>query len=152
QSLDFINIMTYDFHGAWDQAVNFHTPWKDPLVCGVCMCLCPCAGMCPRLRCAVVVFAINLGIGAYGRSWTLADRTKSTLGSAAWSPGSAGACTGEAGYMSWQEIKQLIAQGAKGAMAAYMVSGSTWVAFDLPQTIYMKILAARKRGLGGLMV
>jgi hypothetical protein len=26
------NIMTYDFHGAWDQAVNFHTPWKDPLV------------------------------------------------------------------------------------------------------------------------
>ena len=194
--------------------------------------------MCPRSK-------INLGIGAYGRSWTLADRTKSTLGSAAWSPGSAGACTGEAGYMSWQEIKQLIAQGAKvgggalalegaggarlevcgrllggcvtcarrgrsrvpcrcpcqppnpplpslhlpctpwascllsvftalhvslmrmgyptciphpqvtideGAMAAYMVSGSTWVAFDLPQTIYMKILAARKRGLGGLMV
>ena len=32
QSLDFINIMTYDFHGAWDQAVNFHTPWQDPLV------------------------------------------------------------------------------------------------------------------------
>lgn len=21
-----------DFHGAWDMAVNFHTPWKDPLV------------------------------------------------------------------------------------------------------------------------
>jgi chitinase len=39
-----------------------------------------------------------------------------------------------------------------GAKAAYLVSGSTWVGFDLPQTIYMKILAARQLGLGGLMV
>ncbi len=33
-----------------------------------------------------------------------------------------------------------------------MVYGSEWIAFDLPQTIYMKILEARKLGLGGLMV
>lgn len=38
------------------------------------------------------------------------------------------------------------------AKAAYLVSGTTWISFDLPQTIYMKILAARERGLGGLMV
>jgi hypothetical protein len=40
----------------------------------------------------------------------------------------------------------------EGAKAAYLVHGSTWVGFDLPQTIWMKILAARERGLGGLMV
>lgn len=40
----------------------------------------------------------------------------------------------------------------EGAKAAYLVSGSMWVGFDLPQTIWMKILAARERGLGGLMV
>ncbi len=38
------------------------------------------------------------------------------------------------------------------AKAAYLVSGTTWISFDLPQTIYMKILAARQLGLGGLMV
>lgn len=38
---------------------------------------------------------INLGIGAYGRSWTLADRTKTTVGSPAYAAGPAGKCTGE---------------------------------------------------------
>ena len=40
----------------------------------------------------------------------------------------------------------------EGAKAAYLVSGSTWVGFDLPQTLYMKIKAADALGLGGLMV
>jgi hypothetical protein len=37
-------------------------------------------------------------------------------------------------------------------MAAYAVSGSNWIGFDTPQTLWMKIQAARKRGVGGLMV
>jgi hypothetical protein len=56
---------------------------------------------------------LNLGIGAYGRSWTLANKANSGLGAAAYSPGSAGQCTGEAGYIGWAEIKQLIANGAQ---------------------------------------
>lgn len=39
-----------------------------------------------------------------------------------------------------------------GAKAAYVVSGSTWIGTDVPQTLWMKILAAREAGLGGLMV
>ena len=38
------------------------------------------------------------------------------------------------------------------AKAAYVVSGSTWIATDIPQTVWMKIQAARAEGLGGLMV
>lgn len=38
------------------------------------------------------------------------------------------------------------------AKAAYVVNGATWIGTDVPQTIYMKILAARELGLGGLMV
>jgi hypothetical protein len=37
-------------------------------------------------------------------------------------------------------------------MAAYAVSGNQWIGFDTPQTLYMKIQAASKRGVGGLMV
>ena len=40
----------------------------------------------------------------------------------------------------------------EAAKAAFLVSGSTWVGFDLPQTLCMKIKAADALGLGGLMV
>ena len=40
----------------------------------------------------------------------------------------------------------------EAAKAAYLVSGSTWVGFDLPQTLYMKIKEVERLGLGGLMV
>ena len=38
------------------------------------------------------------------------------------------------------------------AKAAYLVKGNQWVSFDNPQTIFMKIEAARAMGLGGTMV
>ena len=38
------------------------------------------------------------------------------------------------------------------AKAAYLTLGDTWVSFDLPQTLHMKIQAARDWNLGGLMV
>lgn len=38
------------------------------------------------------------------------------------------------------------------AKAAYLVRGTTWVGFDLPQTIYMKLVAAAQLELGGVMV
>lgn len=36
QHLDFISIMTYDYHGGgWEPfKVNFHAPWQDVLVSG----------------------------------------------------------------------------------------------------------------------
>lgn len=37
---------------------------------------------------------INLGIGAYGRSWLLADPTQTAVGSSAPTAGPQGACTG----------------------------------------------------------
>ena len=35
-NVDFFNLMTYDFHGSWDQAVNFQTPWTDAQVLQQC--------------------------------------------------------------------------------------------------------------------
>ena len=48
--------------------------------------------------CATVCFdvrsKINLGVGAYGRSWLLADPTQTAVGSPAPTAGPQGACTG----------------------------------------------------------
>ncbi len=32
QHLDFVNLMTYDYHGSWDTTTNFMAPWSDPAV------------------------------------------------------------------------------------------------------------------------
>ena len=63
---------------------------------------------------------------------------------------------GSPGTLSWREIEALIAGGAKvhvdsEAMAAYLVHGDQWVSFDAPETMFMKIKAARAAGLGGVM-
>ena len=55
------------------------------------------------------------------------------------------------------DATDLIAGGAEvhvdsEAMAAYLVKGDQWVSFDAPETMFMKIKAARAAGLGGVMV
>ena len=35
-SLDFLNLMTYDYHGGWERQVNHLHPWNDPLVSAGC--------------------------------------------------------------------------------------------------------------------
>ena len=100
---------------------------------------------------------LNLGLGLYGRSWGLASAKQSGVGAPALSGGVRGNCTGEPGFLAWREVRAMIAAGAKVtvdpvAMAAYAVKGNQWVSFDLPQTIYLKIKAARAMGLGGTMV
>jgi chitinase len=72
-------------------AVNFHTPWQDPL------------GGTLDIVNALDYFTssgmpankINLGLGAYGRSWTLASPSQTAVGSPAYSAGQPGQCTRE---------------------------------------------------------
>ena len=200
-SVDFFNLMTYDYHGSWEKSVNYHTPWVDTREGGT-------HGIQNTLdhyikNGTVPPFKITLGLGLYGKSWTLDHEKKTKVGSPASLPGAAGACTGERGRegasarapawghclesldatrilpvhqlmrhplpllpspppgapgtLSWREIEALIAGGAKvnvdsTAMAAYLVQGDQWVSFDAPETIFMKIKAARAAGMGGTMV
>ena len=51
----------------------------------------PASCTCPFDPCS----KINLGIGAYGRSWTLANKANTAVGAPAYAAGAAGKCTGE---------------------------------------------------------
>jgi chitinase len=50
-------------------------------------------------------------VAAYGRTWTLADPSRSGLGAKTKSVGPAGSCTGERGILAWSEIRRIIASG-----------------------------------------
>jgi len=65
QYLDFINLMTYDFHGSWENMTGFHTALYDA------------GGSQLSIDVAVTTFSkwinpadINLGLAFYGRGWT----------------------------------------------------------------------------------
>lgn len=64
---------------------------------------------------------------------------------------------GEAGYIGWHEIQDLIAQGAKvvtstAARSSYLSLGTFWASFDTPASMFSKIQGAAALNLGGLMV
>lgn len=153
--LDWFNLMTFDYNGAWAAKTGYVAPWVD-------------ASRTEHVSAtldyymrknAVPASKINLGINLYGRAWYLAPPAPARAGPGAAAiafQGPAGACTKEAGYLAWFEVKQMIALGARvmldaAAKSAYLQQGSTWVSFDLPQTIFLKTQAAKALGLGGLM-
>lgn len=50
---------------------------------------------------------INLGLGAYGRSWTLASPTQTAVGSPAYSAGQPGQCTRKQDVLLWLPLRWL---------------------------------------------
>jgi len=105
QSLDFINIMTYDFHGDWDPFVHHNTPLNvHPLDEGDTRKY--------NVRYAVEYWIekgadrnkLLLGLAPYGRTFTLTDPKERGLYAKNSGAGTAGPYTGEAGYMNYNEI------------------------------------------------
>lgn len=155
--LDFVNLMSYDFHGGSFEPngpVFSHTPIRD------------CSGyfndgwdiqtaVTTYLKAGVPAEKISLGLGTYGRTWTLGS-SDAGLGASASGPGPAGPCTLEPGTLAYYEIKESIVGGVTydgptlSAFAQYGDNG--FVVFDDPETMLGKVCWARSLGLGGLMV
>jgi chitinase len=104
---------------------------------------------------------VNLGLGWYGRSFTLADPSCSTPDGICQftAGGNPGQCTGSAGTLSNAEIKVILASG--GAVESYDATAAVrwmtwntnqWVSFDDGLTMQQKIQAANDLCLGGTMI
>ncbi|KAL7938018.1 glycoside hydrolase family 18 protein [Trichoderma chlorosporum] len=163
QYSNFINLMSYDLHGTWDQSneignkIYAHTNLTEV---ELALQLFWRAGIDPAL--------INLGIGFYGRSYTVADPICNTIGCAfktgdlQSSGGLAGPCTKTQGILSYKEINDIIADNKDSALVRYDEAaavkmlvynqGSAWVSYDDKTTYQQKVEFANARGLGGLMI
>jgi chitinase len=101
---------------------------------------------------------VNLGLGFYGRSFTMKDSSCMAAGCEFTEGGNGGECTGTAGVLSAHEITQIIEDGAKVTLdeeaAVEIVTWDTnqWVSWDSVKTLKMKMDYANKRCLGGVMV
>ncbi|MFD7731531.1 glycosyl hydrolase family 18 protein [Kitasatospora phosalacinea] len=145
QYVDFYNVMTYDFFGAWD--AKGPTAPHSPLTSypGI-----PIAGF--NSEAAVTKLKgkgipgskLNLGVGFYGRGWT--GVTQDAPGGSATGPA---AGTYEQGIEDYKVLKNSCPVTGTVAGTAYAHCGSNWWSYDTPATIAGKMAWVKQQGLRG---
>ncbi|KAK3917613.1 putative chitinase 10, partial [Frankliniella fusca] len=157
--LDFINVMTYDFHGQWERQVGHNSP------------LYPLESATSYQKKLTVDFSarewvkqgapkekLMIGMPTYGRSFTLVDPTKFDIGAPASGGGTPGKYTGEAGFMSYYEVcdflhgdnTTLVWDNEQQVPFAYR--DDQWVGFDDERSLKTKMTWLKEEGFGGIMI
>jgi len=156
--LDHINVMAYDFHGAFDNYVGHHTPLYSAKVDalygnsewnindGIKYWI--SSGADPA--------KLNLGIATYARTFTLLDATNTSLYANITGGGTAGPYTRIEGVLGYNEICELH-PGVPDIWndeqkVPHKVIGDQWIGYENAQSIGYKVEYALAQNLGGFMV
>ncbi|KAK7070519.1 Cht3p [Halocaridina rubra] len=155
--LDWIAVMTYDFHGHWDKKTGHVAPMYEHPESDY-----DYFNMDYAIRYWLEKGAaknkIVLGMPLYGQSFSLNDPQNTGLNSPARSGGQAGPFTRARGFLAYYEICHFIRQGwtvvqdPENRIGPYAYSGNQWVSFDNVDMIRRKSNYIRDMGLAGGMV
>ncbi|MGH3879057.1 MAG: glycoside hydrolase family 18 protein [Actinophytocola sp.] len=145
QHLDWYNVMSYDYFGAFD--ADGPTAPHSPLTSyeGI-----PAAGFnsdaaIQKLKSKGVPSSkLLLGIGFYGRGWTGVTQAAPGGSASGAAPG-----TYEPGIEDYKVIKDRCPSNGTVAGTAYAHCGNQWWSYDTPSTIGGKMSYAGQQGLGG---
>ncbi|XP_011867182.1 PREDICTED: mucin-4-like [Vollenhovia emeryi] len=160
--LDFVNLLSYDYHSAYEPVVNHHSPlypleedneynYDAELTIDYTITY--------LLEKGASADKIILGIPTYGRSYTLFNQDATELGSPADGPGTEGEATREKGYLAYYEICEGIAESDEWevvqpntkAMGPYAFKGNQWVGYDDEDIVKLKAHYVNEKKLGGIM-
>eukprot|EP00794_Sanderia_malayensis_P012903 gene12903-14233_t len=149
-SLDWINIMAYDLHGIWDRKTGHHTAMQSKQQSDM---LTVTRAVDYWLKLGAPAKKLALGMGTYGRSFTLGNKNKNGLGAPSHQAGRSGQYTREPGFLAYYEIckMQLTIVQHNAAGAPYGYAGDQWVGFDNRQSIMSKVGLIKSKGLLGAM-
>ncbi|KAM0350176.1 hypothetical protein ACHAPU_003341 [Fusarium lateritium] len=152
--LDWFNIMTYDIHGVWDENIESLGPYAlahtnlTEIQQGLEL----------LWRNNINPERVVLGLGFYGRSFTMKSSSCMEAGCEFESGAKGGDCTGTEGVLSAHEISQIIKDGAKvkldekAGVKIVTWDSNQWVSWDDAETLKMKVDYADENCLGGTMV
>lgn len=143
--VNWYNVMTYDFFGAWD--AQGPTAPHSPLTSysGIPKAGFTTADAIAKYKAAgVPAGKLLIGIGFYGRGWT--GVTQDAPGGTATGPA---AGTYEQGIEDYKVLKTSCPATGTVAGTAYAHCGSNWWSYDTPATIGTKMAWAKSQGLGG---
>lgn len=169
--LDLINLMTYDLHGAWESRTgcnaNLYATDEDAELGGGVG-----AGEAVKGYPLSVSWAVDywlekgaspekltMGVGTYGRGWTLANSADNGYNAPTNGASKAGVSTQQAGFLAYYEIVNLIQSGAatekydEERKCPYIVTtDGQWIGYDNERSLREKVAFARERSLRGTMV
>lgn len=157
RQVDFINLMTYDFHGAWDRFTGINAPlYASSSEQGDDANLNVNSAVKYWLSQGASADKLILGVPSYGRSFTLANPSNNGVGAPAVGGGNSGPYTRQTGMLGYNEICVNI-QGwtvvrEPQQRVPYAFSGNQWVGYDDPTSIAEKTNYVVSNGLGGVMI
>ncbi|CAG2121877.1 unnamed protein product, partial [Medioppia subpectinata] len=130
--LDFMNIMSYDFHGDWEQSVNHNSPlFSLNTASGYQKKLTVDFSVAEWVNKGASKEKLVVGLPTYGRTFTLSSPNLTDINAPAIKGGLPGQFTREAGFLAFFEICDLLKMGAtlvwdNEQMVPYAYSGDQW--------------------------
>ncbi|XP_012271912.1 probable chitinase 10 [Orussus abietinus] len=157
--LDFINVMTYDFHGQWERQVGHNSP------------LFPLESATSYQKKLTVDYSarewvkqgapkekLMIGMPTYGRSFTLVNKDKFDIGAPASGGGIPGNFTNEAGFLSYYEVCSFLNEDNTTLVwdseqqVPFAYREDQWVGFDDERSLTNKMSWLKEEGFGGIMI
>jgi len=157
--LDWIAVMTYDYHGQWDKKTGHVAPmYRHPedeniyFNTNYTIDYWLKKGADPK--------KLVMGMPMYGQSFTLSQSTDNRLNKKTYGGGEAGQYTRARGFLAYYEICYKITKSTGwtverdplGTMGPFAYKGNQWVGFDDIDAIRYKSEYIKTRGLGGGMI
>jgi chitinase len=159
QYLDYINVMTYDYHGTWDTTTNHATPlYTDP---GDTSGLCTSDTIEKYIDAGVAPADLNLGLALYGKGWINVNDPGGTglhkSGKAATSAGYGYGTWEGSNFDYWDLAANYIGKNNytrywdDSAKMPYLFNGSTFITYEDEESMGCKLDYIKAMGLGGAM-
>ncbi|XP_060930116.1 chitinase-3-like protein 2 [Limanda limanda] len=156
KDLDFLNVLTFDFHGPCENVTGHHSPlFRGSHDTGDKIYYNTDSAMQYWLDKGAPAQLLNLGLAAYGRAFSLSSAS-SDVGAPASGAGKKGCYTGEEGFWAYYETC-LYTKGATVHWIAdqkvpYAITENQWVGFDDTLSISTKVSYLKAKSFGGAFV
>ncbi|XP_078098070.1 acidic mammalian chitinase-like [Mustelus asterias] len=156
KTLDFFNVMTYDFYGPWNHFVGENSPlYALPNTYGNNHLFNMAGTIKYWKQQGAPAEKLNAGFAGYGHTFRLST-SRTTPGAPASGGGPAGHYTQQSGFLGYFEICLFLKGATKkwdaSQMVPYAYKGNVWVGYDDPQSFDDKIKWLKQSQIGGAMM
>ncbi|CAG8150355.1 unnamed protein product [Penicillium salamii] len=152
---DWLNFMTYDLHGVWDQddaigsIIQGHTNLTEIKTAAELL-----------WRVDTDPSKVVMGFGFYGRTFTLSDSSCTSPGCSFSEGGKAGSCTDQSGYLAYYEVADILQKNPSispmhdedAAVLYFSWDDDQWISYDNETTFKQKLDWASEVGIGGSLI
>ncbi|XP_060700993.1 acidic mammalian chitinase-like [Hemiscyllium ocellatum] len=154
--IDFICVMTYDFHGAWENITGHNSPlYRGSTDEGKFIYFNVDFAMKYWRDGGIPAENLIVGFPTYGRSFTLST-SQTGVSAPVSGAGQAGQITREAGFWAYYEIctflKVATSEVIDDQQVPYAFKDNQWVGYDNQQSFITKVQWLKENNFGGAMV